>query len=369
MSPRWPLIALAVAALLPRCSEEGQHEVVVVFPGQALMRATSRVTLVAYATDGTDPCAELTRGRGAQKLSRALERAASFPFTAGLEVGSLDDGSYALVATALNANATPRPFLIGGTHAEIAAGGGSRDHRITPTGPRTTARAAATRGPTTRGQTATAAGRASAARSSVWAAAPRASAWPAHGRTWAAVPWAAPASRGSAASRATSPRTPWARGPARSIRARPGRRGPFDTDSGAITSGSATIRPAGAGLDSASGVYFSTLAQGGGQPGLGVFALQSLNIPQGATVKATGERALVIAATGAVTVDGLVDVSASGRQPGPGGHAGGGGGGAAGRIRFNVGTSISVLGTVSPDLTSAGGSKGTIPHRPLFDPG
>ncbi len=95
----------------------------------------------------------------------------------------------------------------------------------------------------------------------------------------------------------------------------------LNTDTGAISG----VRPAGTGLDPASGIHYEQVAQTG-TVGLGVFSLKRLTVASGTTVTVTGSRALVLLATGAVTIGGTVSLAASAQGGGPGGFAGGAGG-------------------------------------------
>jgi len=99
-----------------------------------------------------------------------------------------------------------------------------------------------------------------------------------------------------------------------------------NTDTGAITGPSSTIiRPPGTGLDAASGIHYAQSAQSGtGVPGLGVFSMDKLTIPDGTTVVGVGTRALVLLAD-TVTIDGIIDITGAEKVPGPGGFAGGDG--------------------------------------------
>jgi len=67
------------------------------------------------------------------------------------------------------------------------------------------------------------------------------------------------------------------------------------------------------------------VAQEGG-PELAVWRVASLSIAATATVRITGERALVVVSSGGIVVDGLVDASATGAAKGPGAQASGAGG-------------------------------------------
>ena len=72
----------------------------------------------------------------------------------------------------------------------------------------------------------------------------------------------------------------------------------IDTDSGEITdSGGASIKP--------DGVAFTSETQSGGLPGLGIFSATEVIVEAGAHVDVRGENALVLMASGDVTVQGL----------------------------------------------------------------
>ncbi|MCC6522071.1 MAG: hypothetical protein IT373_05370 [Polyangiaceae bacterium] len=118
----------------------------------------------------------------------------------------------------------------------------------------------------------------------------------------------------------------------------------FDTDTGEITRGGNQLRPPVAGLDPGTGIAFATQAQGGSEPGLGVFSMAGLTVPAGTTLRGAGTNALVLLVDGDVTIHGLVTVAASSQSAGPGGHAGGAagapGGGACGGL-LGSGTPVS----------------------------
>jgi len=101
----------------------------------------------------------------------------------------------------------------------------------------------------------------------------------------------------------------------------------FDTVTGAITGPSGALRAAGTGIKS--NIGFTSISQGAGKPVIGVFQLQSLSVPQGATLKGVGEAALMLWVAGDMSVGGLIDVKATSNQPGPAGGSGaiGGAGG------------------------------------------
>lgn len=102
----------------------------------------------------------------------------------------------------------------------------------------------------------------------------------------------------------------------------------FDTDTGeVVVSDGAEVEVFRAekvdGLDANSGIGFKKVAQGAGLPDLGVFYLKGLTLDEpSSTVKAVGDNALVILASGAVSILGMIDVGAQGSQAGPGGRDG-----------------------------------------------
>ncbi|MBI5498917.1 MAG: hypothetical protein HY907_01630, partial [Deltaproteobacteria bacterium] len=108
----------------------------------------------------------------------------------------------------------------------------------------------------------------------------------------------------------------------------------IDTDTGEITAGRDTVRPAGEGLDPDSGIHFRVVAQSGGAPSIGVFAVGDAEIPDNMTAWVTGDNAFALVATGAVVVRGTFNCKAwfestgGPKHPGPGGGAPGAGPGA-----------------------------------------
>jgi hypothetical protein len=98
------------------------------------------------------------------------------------------------------------------------------------------------------------------------------------------------------------------------------------SDTIAIDTGSLMI----SGATLPAGVTFDARPQLGGGPELAVLHVGGLMVTSGAQVRITGTRPLVIVAGGDVQVDGVLDASANGAVPGPGGSIGGGGGGAGG---------------------------------------
>ena len=129
----------------------------------------------------------------------------------------------------------------------------------------------------------------------------------------------------------------------------------FNTDTGEITRGASQLRPPGPGLDQGSGIAFATDAQGGNEPGLGVFSMGALTVPSATTLNGTGVNALVLLVDGDVVIDGLVTVGASANNAGPGGNPGGvpgaPGGGTCGGL---VGTGTAVSAGCSSGSGGAG---------------
>jgi len=120
-----------------------------------------------------------------------------------------------------------------------------------------------------------------------------------------------------------------------------------DTDTGAITrrSDSADLRPA--------GVVHRLVPQLGGAPDLGAFAVEDFVVPEGVTVQVQGRAALVIAASGAVTLDGVIDARGGLRSPDNGGAGGYDGGTSLSRSGAGPGGGLSEMG-----LQDVGGGGG-----------
>jgi len=116
----------------------------------------------------------------------------------------------------------------------------------------------------------------------------------------------------------------------------------IDADTGEIVgmtgtgSTTYTLRPAGTGLDSGSGIAFDTVAQPSGAPTIGVFSVTSVDIPTGTTVWVTGSNAFALASEGTVAIAGTLNCKGyfSGTSmtmyPGPGGAGASAGPGAGG---------------------------------------
>jgi len=113
----------------------------------------------------------------------------------------------------------------------------------------------------------------------------------------------------------------------------------IDTDTGEIwgvdgSGTSYTMRPAGTGLDTASGIAYGTISQSGGAPDIGVFSVTTVDVPSGVDVWVTGDNAFALAATGAAVISGTFNCKAyftgggSSWYPGPGGYPGSTGPGA-----------------------------------------
>lgn len=97
-----------------------------------------------------------------------------------------------------------------------------------------------------------------------------------------------------------------------------------NTDTGRIwVDGGPDLRPAGPGLDPGSGIEYEQQNQPS-FPGIGVFALHDLDIPDSVDVIAEGSRSLAILASGDVTISGVIYVNSEDDHPGPGGFSGGG---------------------------------------------
>lgn len=93
----------------------------------------------------------------------------------------------------------------------------------------------------------------------------------------------------------------------------------IDTDSGKVTNEDGAIIHTGAdGIENGVGVVRQDQAEGA--PGLLILSLHSLTVPDGVALRVVGERAIVLLATGDVTIDGEVDVSADQSKGGPGGR-------------------------------------------------
>jgi hypothetical protein len=98
----------------------------------------------------------------------------------------------------------------------------------------------------------------------------------------------------------------------------------INTDTGEIYGESSqVIRPAMTGLHTGSGIWYGQLSQGADDPGLGVFAMQSLTVAAAATLTAEGDRALVILVSDSATISGTLLVNADEQEAGPGGFGGG----------------------------------------------
>jgi hypothetical protein len=135
----------------------------------------------------------------------------------------------------------------------------------------------------------------------------------------------------------------------------------FDTDTGEIKSGTTVVRAAGVG--DKSGIYYEQKVQTG-SPGLGIFSLKKLVVDAAGTVTATGVRALVLLASDAVTIDGVIDVSATASAGGPGafdggkGNAAGGGPGAGGVSKASATGKYCAGGSGGGGHGGAGGAGG-----------
>jgi hypothetical protein len=104
----------------------------------------------------------------------------------------------------------------------------------------------------------------------------------------------------------------------------PGSEVVVNTDTGEITEDGEVFRPAGPGLDAATGMAFNEIDQGPNAPPLGVFTMGSLEVRDGGTLRGVGANALVLLVDGDVAIGGLVTVAAAQSLGGPGGYSGGG---------------------------------------------
>lgn len=123
-----------------------------------------------------------------------------------------------------------------------------------------------------------------------------------------------------------------------------GQRVQLDTASGAITLLPSTQLRAPGGSGDTSGLLFRTQSQPSG-PELAIFSVGALTVEAGGLLTAVGSRGVVLLASGAVLVQGTVDVGANGRTHGPGGYDGGdhrvaGGGPSGGGAGANDGPTI-----------------------------
>lgn len=109
----------------------------------------------------------------------------------------------------------------------------------------------------------------------------------------------------------------------------------FDTDSGRILRDFTELRPALEGLDAATGIGFQVVEQPG-SPSIGVFAVASLQVLPGTSLRGIGDNAMAIVAGGDIVISGVIDMTGgpaacraaspfdeSEQCPGPGGMPGG----------------------------------------------
>lgn len=137
----------------------------------------------------------------------------------------------------------------------------------------------------------------------------------------------------------------------------------FNTDTGEISDGIGNIvREAGTGYDAATGTTFTIIDQGAEAPQIGVFVVGGFSLPSGTTLYGEGLNALAIAASGTMVIDGIINVCASGQDPGPGGWAGGDAGAAgAGQCPGSPGgggDSSCIDGIYNPQCSAGGGGGG-----------
>ncbi len=96
-----------------------------------------------------------------------------------------------------------------------------------------------------------------------------------------------------------------------------------NTDTGAIWSESSVVRIAGEYESDQGRIGFKHVKQDADAPGLGVFSVGGLLIPTGVVVEVQGSRGFVVVASGDIVINGVINVSAHGHLPGPGGWGGG----------------------------------------------
>lgn len=139
----------------------------------------------------------------------------------------------------------------------------------------------------------------------------------------------------------------------------------IDTGTGRIveTTTGTELRAAGAAGD-ASGLVLVNVPQAAGFPELAILSARTVRVDAGGTLLANGSRALIVLASGAITIDGVIDVGGRDRVAGPGGGAGGdargAGGGPGGGGRGNLAGAFDVLqsGGGGGGHSAAGGSGG-----------
>ncbi|MFH1436241.1 MAG: hypothetical protein ABIJ56_11040 [Pseudomonadota bacterium] len=131
----------------------------------------------------------------------------------------------------------------------------------------------------------------------------------------------------------------------------------FNTDTGEIrNSEDETIREPYMGFDEDTEIYFIIAEQPDGAPSQGVFVMGELRLPAGITLFGEGANALALVATGDMIIGGIINVCASGQEPGCGGWRGGDGGeDGTGPCRGRKGEGT---GETAHNCTSGGGGAG-----------
>jgi hypothetical protein len=122
----------------------------------------------------------------------------------------------------------------------------------------------------------------------------------------------------------------------------------FNTDTGEVTGG--ITRAGGSGV--IGGIGYRNVAQMGGAPNVGVFAVAGLTLPANMKLTFTGAAAFALASAGDVTIAGTVDASCSRGVVGPGGSAGGAGG------SDGSGSGGGKAGASMPGMNPVGGAGG-----------
>jgi hypothetical protein len=138
----------------------------------------------------------------------------------------------------------------------------------------------------------------------------------------------------------------------------------FDTDRGLILDAATDLPLA------IPGVVFRSVAQTNA-PAIGVFSMGSLRIASGIAVKVRGAAAFAIAATGDITIAGVLDGSAVAAAPGAGGGGGGatassaGAGSGAGKTCNAAASVTDGCGGSGGGFAGRGGDAGVRPGRPV----
>jgi hypothetical protein len=133
----------------------------------------------------------------------------------------------------------------------------------------------------------------------------------------------------------------------------------INTTTGEIRAGATILRPPGQPGSVVNGIYWSALQPGGGYPGVSVFGMASLLVPQGRSLLVIGSHALAIYTAGDVTIAGSMVAAADGPNPGPGGVAGGANNGQAGAPCFSgAGKGGGQSGIANNEIEGGGGGGG-----------